>query len=112
MQRYGRAIPARVERCTRYEGPHRLGKSDFCVGYGRAGFVASNGTGAGGAGRRCEAGSGTKQFSLGGADFGPLELRAFDYAEPAGTDGFIGYNFFARHIVCIDFPGKRFLIRR
>jgi len=54
----------------------------------------------------------TKSFVLGGADFGPLKLDLSDYAEPAGTDMFIGYNFFASHIVCIDFPGKRLLIQR
>jgi hypothetical protein len=54
----------------------------------------------------------TKRLSFGGTDFGPLKLHIADYAQPAGTDMFIGYNFFARHIVCIDFPGHRFLIRR
>jgi hypothetical protein len=53
-----------------------------------------------------------KHFRLGGADFGPLRLVVANYAEPAGTDMFVGYNFFANHIVCIDFPGHRFLIRR
>ncbi len=53
----------------------------------------------------------TKHLVLGGSDFGPLELHVADYAEPAGTDMFIGYTFFVNHIVCIDFPGKRFLIQ-
>lgn len=53
----------------------------------------------------------TKSLVLGGTDFGPLTLDVYDYAEPAGTDMFIGYNFFANHVVCIDFPGKRFLIQ-
>jgi hypothetical protein len=50
-------------------------------------------------------------FELGGVDFGPLELRPFEFAEPAGVDGFIGANFFADHVVCVDFPNKRFLVR-
>jgi hypothetical protein len=54
----------------------------------------------------------TKRLSFGGTDFGPLKLHVADYAQPAGTDLFIGYNFFAQHVVCIDFPGHRFLIRR
>jgi hypothetical protein len=54
----------------------------------------------------------TKRLSFGGKDFGPLKLHIADYAQPAGADMFIGYNFFAQHIVCIDFPGHRFLIRR
>jgi hypothetical protein len=54
----------------------------------------------------------TKRLVLGGADFGPLKLVVADYAEPAGTDMFIGYSFFINHVVCVDFPGKRFLIQR
>jgi hypothetical protein len=53
----------------------------------------------------------TRHFILGGVDFGPLKLNIFDYSEPAGTDAFVGYNFFAKHVVCIDFPGNRFLIQ-
>jgi Aspartyl protease len=54
----------------------------------------------------------TKQFVLGIRDFGPLEFQVLDYTEPVGSDGFVGYNFFAKNVVCIDFPGKRFLIRQ
>lgn len=53
----------------------------------------------------------TKRLMLGEKDFGPLKLDVYDYAEPAGTDMFIGYNFFAHHVVCVDFPGKQFLIQ-
>jgi hypothetical protein len=28
-----------------------------------------------------------------------------------GTDGFVGGDFFASHVVCIDFPGSRLLVR-
>ena len=54
----------------------------------------------------------TKHLVLGGTDFGHLKLYLANYAEPAGTDMFIGYNFFATHIVCVDFPGGRLLIQR
>jgi hypothetical protein len=54
----------------------------------------------------------TKHLILGTTDFGPLKLDVADYAEPSGTDMFIGYNFFAKHVVCIDFPGQRLLIQR
>jgi hypothetical protein len=54
----------------------------------------------------------TKRLSFGGVDFGPLRLHVADHAQPAGTDMLIGYNFFAQHVVCIDFPGHWFLIRR
>jgi hypothetical protein len=52
------------------------------------------------------------KFELAGVNFGPLQLRVFDYVEPAGTDGFIGYTFFERNVVCIDFPGNRLFIRK
>jgi hypothetical protein len=53
-----------------------------------------------------------QHLSLGSTDFGPMDLRVFDYSEPAGTDGFIGYDFFSNHVVCVDFPGKRLLVQR
>jgi hypothetical protein len=52
------------------------------------------------------------KFELAGVNFGPLQLRVFDYVEPAGTDGFIGYTFFERNVVCIDFPGNRLFVRK
>ena len=53
----------------------------------------------------------SERLILGGTDFGPLEWRLLDYQEPQGSDGFIGHSFFASHIVCIDFPAKRLLVR-
>jgi hypothetical protein len=50
-------------------------------------------------------------FELGGVDFGPLDLTPFYFAEPAGADGFIGANFFAAHVVCIDFGAGRLFVR-
>jgi len=44
----------------------------------------------------------TKRFTLGGRDFGPLQLAAVDFHAPPNVDGFIGYNFFMTHVVCID----------
>ena len=52
------------------------------------------------------------KFELEGANFGPLQLRVFDYVEPAGTDGFIGYTFFEHNVVCIDFPRNRLFVRK
>ena len=54
----------------------------------------------------------SKHLILGGADFGPLQFGVEDLPLPPGFDGFIGYNFFAHHIVCMDFPGNRLLIQR
>ena len=54
----------------------------------------------------------SKRFILTGADFGPFPFEVDDLSLPPGFDGLIGYNFFARHVVCMDFPGKRLLIQR
>jgi hypothetical protein len=54
----------------------------------------------------------SKRLTLGGTDFGPLRFAVEDLSLPPGFDGFIGYNFFADHVVCMDFPGNRLLIRR
>lgn len=54
----------------------------------------------------------SKRLMLGGADFGPLQFEIEDLSLPPGFDGFVGYNFFAHHIVCLDFPGNRLLIQR
>jgi hypothetical protein len=40
---------------------------------------------------------------LGGNDFGPWRFEVWDISLP-GFDGFIGHDFFAKHVVCIDFP--------
>lgn len=53
----------------------------------------------------------TKTLALSGKDFGPLSLRAMEFVQPEGIDGFIGYDFFAKHTVCVDFPGRAFWIQ-
>jgi hypothetical protein len=53
----------------------------------------------------------SKRLALGGADFGPLQFELDDLSLPPGFDGLVGYNFFAHHVVCMDFPGKRLLIQ-
>lgn len=53
----------------------------------------------------------SEKFVLGPKDFGPMQLRLLEFTEPAGVDGFVGHDFFANHVVCIDFGGKRFLVR-
>lgn len=54
----------------------------------------------------------SKRLTLGGIEFGPLKFVLEDLSLPPGFDGLIGYDFFAHHVVCMDFPGNRFLIRR
>jgi hypothetical protein len=51
------------------------------------------------------------EFTLGPAEFGPIQFRSVDFEQPPGVDGFVGYDFFAKHVVCIDFGDERFLIR-
>ena len=53
----------------------------------------------------------TKRFTLGDSDFGPWEFDLLDVNLP-GFDGAIGYDFFARHVVCIDFTGNQLVIGR
>jgi hypothetical protein len=48
---------------------------------------------------------------LGGTDFGPWRFEVWNISLP-GFDGFIGHDFFAKHVVCIDFPQNRVVIGR
>jgi len=53
----------------------------------------------------------TQHFALGARDFGPLELVSLDIKEPANVDGYIGYNFFEAHVVCVDALGPQTIVR-
>jgi hypothetical protein len=53
----------------------------------------------------------SKRLILGGSDFGPWRFQIWDIALP-GFDGFIGHDFFATHVVCVDFPQNRMVIAR
>jgi predicted aspartyl protease len=44
----------------------------------------------------------SQRFTLGEKDFGPLQFVVLDLQEPSNVDGFVGYNFFVNHVVCID----------
>ena len=48
---------------------------------------------------------------LGATDFGPWRFEIWNISLP-GFDGFIGHDFFAKHVVCIDFPQNRAVIVR
>ena len=54
----------------------------------------------------------THRLILGDTDFGPWPLEVWDANLPPWFNGFIGYNFFASHTVCIDFPGRRIVVVR
>jgi len=54
----------------------------------------------------------SKHLTLSGADFGPLSFQIEELSLPPWFAGFIGYNFFAHHVVCLDFPQNQVLIQR
>jgi predicted aspartyl protease len=47
-----------------------------------------------------------RQFELDGHDVGPLRFVVTDLRAPASVDGYLGYNFFADHVVCMDPRGR------
>ncbi|HKS15993.1 MAG TPA: hypothetical protein VJU16_01705 [Planctomycetota bacterium] len=51
-----------------------------------------------------------KRFEVGGRDLGPVELVLLDFKQPP-ADGFIGYSFFAKHAVHVDFRKRRLAVR-
>ncbi|MET0657093.1 MAG: hypothetical protein ABW110_02910 [Steroidobacteraceae bacterium] len=51
----------------------------------------------------------SKRLAIGGVDFGPWNFERWDIDLPK-FDGFIGVEFFARHVVCVDFPASRLLV--
>jgi len=52
----------------------------------------------------------SNEFKFGRTDFGPMQLHMLDFGEPAEVDGYIGYDFFAKNVVCIDLRGRQFLV--
>jgi hypothetical protein len=54
----------------------------------------------------------SKHLTLSGSDFGPLNFQIEELSLPPWFAGFIGYNFFAHHVVCLDFPQNQVLIQR
>jgi hypothetical protein len=53
----------------------------------------------------------SKHLTLNGTDFGPLRFRIEELSLPPWLGGFIGYSFFAHHVVCLDFPQNQVPIR-
>lgn len=51
----------------------------------------------------------TEKFLLGGTNLGPVVFHFWAMELPK-FDGFVGYNFFARHVVCVDFPGHKLIV--
>jgi len=51
----------------------------------------------------------TQRFVLGAIDMGPVDFSFWAMDLP-NFDGFVGFNFFERHAVCVDFPGHRLIV--
>lgn len=51
------------------------------------------------------------KFELAGRTVGALRFVVADLQAPAGVDGFLGYNFFQDHVVCIDPRGRVVRVR-
>ncbi len=51
-------------------------------------------------------------LNFGDADMGAMDFQVVDFAQLPGIDGFVGDDFFAEHVVCVDFPGTAILVRR
>jgi predicted aspartyl protease len=49
-------------------------------------------------------------FEVGGLEAGPMEFALLAYKQPR-ADGFVGYAFFAKHAVYVDFRNRLFAIR-
>lgn len=47
-----------------------------------------------------------RKFELAGQDAGPVQFVVADLKAPAAVDGYLGYDFFAGHVVCIDPQGQ------
>jgi hypothetical protein len=54
----------------------------------------------------------THRLILGSRDFGPWQFDVWDVTLPPWFNGFVGYNFFASHTVCIDFPNRRIVVEQ
>jgi hypothetical protein len=54
----------------------------------------------------------SQRFAFGQPDFGPLRFVVLDFSEPPDVDGYVGHNFFAGHVVCIDHRGQKIRVRK
>jgi hypothetical protein len=53
----------------------------------------------------------TKRLIIGGSDFGPLEFVVLPLELPSDFEGMLGYNVFARHVVCLNYGRSELRIR-
>jgi hypothetical protein len=53
----------------------------------------------------------SRRLWVGGKDFGPWTFEVVNLTLPPGFEGFLGHDFYAKHVVCMDFPNKKLLVR-
>jgi hypothetical protein len=53
----------------------------------------------------------TKQLIVGEADFGPLEFVVLPLRLPSDFDGLLGYNVFAKRVVCLNYERSELRVR-
>jgi predicted aspartyl protease len=53
----------------------------------------------------------TKRLIIGGSDFGPLEFVVLPLGIPSDLDGMLGYNVFAKHVVCLHYGRTEVVVR-
>ena len=54
----------------------------------------------------------SRRLWVGGKDFGPWTFEVVNLTLPPGFEGFLGHDFYAKHVVCMDFPNKKLLVRK
>jgi len=53
----------------------------------------------------------SKRLIIGGSDFGPLEFVVLPLGLPSEFEGVLGYNFFAEHVVCLNYGRNELRVR-
>ena len=53
----------------------------------------------------------TKRMIIGPADFGPFDFAVLLLKLPSDFEGMLGYNFFAKHVVCLNYGRRELLVR-
>ncbi len=55
----------------------------------------------------------SETLNINGHDFGPKTFEVWDWgSDRPPFDGFIGYDFFSEHVVCVDFPNGAVFVQR
>jgi hypothetical protein len=52
-----------------------------------------------------------EKLTVAGLDLGPLEFVVLPVEPPEDFQVFLGYNFFSKHVVCLDYKNREILVR-